>query len=196
MDAQFVQIKKPTLLTRSNVSKTTLCFPTDQAHNFSAETVVPKIKLNSGNEIPVIGFGTWQAEGDKLVQAIKDGLKVGFRHIDTAFFFHNEREIAQALKESYDEGVVKREDVFITYKVWPKNMNFKRTVNVIKNALIETNSTYFDLVSIQWPLKDNSEIYRALESALEEGLTRSIGKQEHYKINKYVRLFEFQIDFF
>ena len=140
------------------------------------EVVVPKIRLNSGNDIPVIGFGTWQSEGDQLVQAIKDAINEGFRHFDTSWFFHNEREIAKAFDEAYKEGMIKREDIFITYKVWPKNSNFKRTVNVIKNALTEFNTNYFDLISIQWPLKNNSEMYSALEFALEEGMTRSIGE--------------------
>ena len=124
----------------------------------------------------MIGFGTWQSDGDKLIQAIKNGINVGFRQLDTAWFFHNEREMAQALNEVFKEGVVKREDLFMSYKVWPKNSNFKRTVNVIKNALTELNTNYFDLISIQWPLNNNSEIYSALEMALEEGMTRSIGE--------------------
>ncbi|CAG2173350.1 unnamed protein product [Oppiella nova] len=80
-----------------------------------------------------------------------------------------------ALGEAYAEGLVTREDIFLVYKVWPKNSNFKRTQNVIKNALKELNTTYLDFVSIQWPLKNNTDIYRALEWAYDEGMARAIG---------------------
>ncbi|CAG2108661.1 unnamed protein product [Medioppia subpectinata] len=107
--------------------------------------------------------------------AIKDGIRQGFRHIDTSWFFHNERDVGQALREAYDEGLVTRDDLFIVYKVWPKNSNFKRTQNVIKQTLKELNTTYLDFVSIQWPLRNNTDIYRALEWAYDQRMARSIG---------------------
>ncbi|XP_054157820.1 uncharacterized oxidoreductase YtbE-like [Oppia nitens] len=79
------------------------------------------------------------------------------------------------MQEVFAEKNLTRKDIYLVYKVWPKNSNYRRTQNAIRNALLALNTTYLDLVSIKWPLKDNSDIYRALEWAREQGMARSIG---------------------
>ncbi len=136
---------------------------------------MPQIKLNTGKEIPQIGIGTWQATGEPVVQAVKDALAAGYRHIDTAWFYHNEKEVGRAVHESVKEGVVKREDVFITTKVWPDEMDHKKALEIIHHSLTEMNLTYVDLVLVHFPLGNYSDIYKGLEDAFEQKLAHSIG---------------------
>jgi diketogulonate reductase-like aldo/keto reductase len=136
---------------------------------------VPQIKLNTGKEIPQIGLGTWQATGEPVVQAVKDALAAGYRHIDTAWLYRNEKEVGKALHKSIKDGVVKREDVFITTKVWPENMNRKEALKIVRNSLNEMNITYVDLVLLHFPYGNYSDIYKGLEDAFEKKLAHSIG---------------------
>ncbi|CAG2169953.1 unnamed protein product [Oppiella nova] len=139
---------------------------------------VPLIRLNSGKEVPAIGLGTWQTEGPEVIHAVRDALEAGYRHIDTAWFYHNERDVGKGMREAIDKGVVKREDVFITTKVWPRNMNRRKSFDIIKNSLKELNTTYVDLVLVHWPLpfgRATAEVYKGLEDAYDNGMVRSLG---------------------
>lgn len=77
----------------------------------------PTIRLNSGYDIPIVGLGTFAAGNTE--QAVKDAIDCGYRHIDTAFLYENEVAVGRAINSKIDEGIVKREDVFITTKVSP-----------------------------------------------------------------------------
>ncbi|MBO5978369.1 MAG: aldo/keto reductase, partial [Bacteroidales bacterium] len=82
---------------------------------------VPKVTLASGDQIPAVGLGTFGSDNytaDVIAEAVKLAVKAGYRHIDCAAVYGNEKEIGQALKELFEEGVVKREDLWITSKVW------------------------------------------------------------------------------
>ena len=82
-----------------------------------AQAKVPYVVLSTGAHMPVIGLGTAQANGTVLVQAIKDAIDIGYRHLDTAAIYYNEKDVGQAIQEMIAAGVVKREDVFVTTKV-------------------------------------------------------------------------------
>jgi len=142
---------------------------------YGLNAAVPVIKLNTGRGMPQIGLGTWQATGDPVKQAVKDALEIGYRHIDTAFVYNNEKVVGEAINEQIKAGIVKREDVFITTKVWPTGSNHQKALESIKHSLTELNVTYLDLVLVHFPYDNYSDTYKGLEDAYNQNLTRSIG---------------------
>ena len=137
---------------------------------------MPSIKLNTGHSMPVIGLGTWQARGDPVVQAVKDALEIGFRHIDTALLYQNEKEVGEGVRAEIAKGTVKREDVFITTKVWPeKGITKQKSLDTVQHSLKQMNLSYIDLVLVHWPHEDWKAIYAGLEEAFDQKLVRSIG---------------------
>ncbi|XP_054156971.1 9,11-endoperoxide prostaglandin H2 reductase-like [Oppia nitens] len=136
---------------------------------------VPSIKLYTGYEMPQIGLGTWQAKGDSVRQAVKDALEIGYRHIDTAFIYGNEKEVGEGIHQQIQKGVLKREDLFITTKVWPDGCNRQKALEMIKHSLKELNVTYLDLVLVHFPHDDYANTYQGLEDAYNQKLVRSIG---------------------
>ncbi|XP_027204820.2 aldo-keto reductase family 1 member B10-like isoform X1 [Dermatophagoides pteronyssinus] len=158
-------------------------------------------KLKSGYYIPVVGLGTSRiASTDELVvQAIKDAIDVGYRHIDTADFYQNEKAIGQALDELIRDGKIKRNELFITTKVWSNYHTKELALQSVRQSLTNLRLDYLDLVLIHWPMsfksgsdlvpkfpndtiigsdlsKENFELaYQGLEDACDQNLTRSIG---------------------
>ncbi|VEL40353.1 unnamed protein product [Protopolystoma xenopodis] len=84
---------------------------------FSSLVPMTHITLNNGIKMPVLGLGTFQSEPDQVVRAVEIAIDAGYRHIDTAFLYCNEKEIGMAVNNKINEGVLKREDIFITSKV-------------------------------------------------------------------------------
>ncbi|GMG21428.1 unnamed protein product [Ambrosiozyma monospora] len=111
-----------------------------------------KLKLNNGIEAPAIALGTYNSEGlqPKVKDAVKAAVKGGYRHIDTAWIYGTETYIGEALAELFAEGVVKREDLFITTKVWPTHWNDPS--KSIDESLKRLGIDYLDLVLQHWPL--------------------------------------------
>lgn len=139
------------------------------------------IKLNNGNYIPSIGFGTSLITGDECIEVIKKAIEVGYRHIDTASAYKNELEIGQAIKESN----VNREELFITSKVWKDSMGYENTLKSFDNTLKNLNLEYVDLFLIHWPKNNdnklNIETWRALEKLYKEGKAKNIGVSNFLK---------------
>jgi 2,5-diketo-D-gluconate reductase B len=103
-----------------------------------------------GAAMPKIGFGTWQLTGPECVEAVRDALELGYRHIDTARVYDNERDVGRALAESG----VGREDVWITTKVWHDDLTRDRLHASVENSLLDLRTDYADLVLIHWPSKE------------------------------------------
>ena len=127
-------------------------------------------------EMPVLGLGTWQAKGQAVIQAVKWALEIGYRHIDTAWKYENEKEVGKGLHQQIAAGIVKREDVFINTKVWPKESpNHEKALRSIHRSLKMLNVTYLDLVLVHRPEENYSDVYKGLEEAYKQKLVRSIG---------------------
>ncbi|XP_013176900.1 PREDICTED: aldo-keto reductase AKR2E4-like [Papilio xuthus] len=156
---------------------------------------IPSFKLNNGLELPALGYGTWlglddkmefnMQEAPKLVEALSYSIDIGYRHIDTADLYRVEKEIGQVVKLKIKEGVVKREDLFITTKVWQHNHRIADVEKSVRESLKRLDMDYVDLVLMHWPMSisvdgvdekiDYLETYRGLEAVLQKGLTRTIG---------------------
>lgn len=108
--------------------------------------------LNNGVKMPALGLGTANVieQIPQTKQAVKAAIKSGYRHIDTAWAYRCEDRIGEALKELFEEGVIKREDIFITTKVWPTNWD--RADESISRSLENLGVDYVDLVLQHWPL--------------------------------------------
>ncbi|WP_019730328.1 aldo/keto reductase, partial [Mycobacterium avium] len=137
---------------------------------------VPTIELNDGARIPQLGFGVYQIKPDETAAAVRAALDIGYRHIDTAEMYGNEREVAQGIR---DAGL-DRSEVFVTSKL---NNGFhepdaaRRAFDATLNAL---GSDYVDLFLIHWPLPtlyggDFVSTWRVLEEFARDGRARSIG---------------------
>lgn len=145
----------------------------------------PTFTLNNGTTIPVVGLGTFLHDDCK--QQVKDAiLKYGYRHIDTAMIYNNEAQIGEALEECFAAGI-KREDLFITTKLWHTDKN--DIEGAIKRSLEKLKLTYVDLYlvhwmrawvdweSADWKIKSppNHVVWAGMEALVEKGLTKSIG---------------------
>ena len=130
------------------------------------------IKLNDGNEIPALGFGTFLIPADgSTAKAVKTALDLGIRHIDTAVAYFNEQEVGQAVADSD----VEREDVWITSKLWLQDYAYEDAKKAIDLSLEKLGTDYMDLYLLHQPYGKVTEGWKALEEAKEEGKIKSIG---------------------
>ena len=140
-------------------------------------TNVPTVKLNNGVEMPVLGFGVFQvpdlAEAQK---AVEEALATGYRLIDTAAAYQNEEAVGKAIKASS----VKREDVFVTSKLWVSDFSYKRAKAGIAASLEKLGLDYMDLYLLHQPYGDTMGAWRALEEAQKASKIRAIGVSNFY----------------
>lgn len=142
---------------------------------------IEQIELNNGTYIPKIGFGTSLIEGQKCIETIKNALQVGYRHIDTAAVYNNEKEIGQAIKESS----INRKELFVTSKVWKDSMGYENTLKSFYSSLKNLDLEYIDLFLIHWPknndIQTNIDTWRALEKIYRDGKAKAIGVSNFLK---------------
>src|SRR5699024_6790458 len=144
-------------------------------------------KLNDGNEIPLIGFGTWQMpNNDHTAEIVEYAIKNGYRHIDTAAAYKNEETVGKGIKNS---GIA-REDIFVTTKLGNDAHSYDLAKQAIDDSLDQLGLDYVDLYLIHWPnplkFRDhwqdaNAETWRAMEEAQAEGKIKSIGVSNFMK---------------
>ena len=142
--------------------------------------------LRNGIEIPDIGFGTWNIPyGEDCEKAVFEAIKAGYRHIDTAGAYGNERSVGLGVKAAIREGLIKdRSDIFITSKLWNTNRSYNKAFRGFDKSMRNLDLDYIDLYLIHWPAnkvryKNPSEVnavaWQALEELYEDGRVKSIG---------------------
>ncbi|HHO1728619.1 TPA: aldo/keto reductase [Staphylococcus aureus] len=129
------------------------------------------IEISKDVKIPVLGFGVFQIPQEQTAEAVKEAIKAGYRHIDTAQSYLNETEVGQGIEASG----IDRSELFITTKVWIENVNYEDTIKSIERSLQRLNLDYLDLVLIHQPYNDVYGSWRALEELKENGKIKAIG---------------------
>lgn len=152
------------------------------------QTVVESVaELNNGVKIPRLGLGVYQSPPGQLTKkAVGFALKIGYRHIDTARIYGNESDVGVALRESG----IKREDVFVTTKLWNGDQGYETALKACNESLKRLGLKYLDLYLIHWPMQNaRAESWKALVQLLKEGKCRSIGVS-NYTIRHLTELLE------
>lgn len=134
------------------------------------------VKLNNGVEMPILNFGVYQIPQEETKEAVLNAIKVGYRGIDTAQSYFNEKEVGDAIKECG----LPREELFITTKVWIDNYGYDKCKKSIEESLEKLQTNYIDLVLLHQPFSDYYGAYRALEDLYEEGKIKAIGVSNFY----------------
>lgn len=136
---------------------------------------IPNVTLNNGVTLPVIGLGVFQSTADETSAAVETALKVGYRHIDTAAAYGNERQVGEGIRNSG----VDRSDVFIETKVWVSDYGYDRTLHAFEKATGKLGFDELDLLILHQPAPHafdrTLEAYTALETLLADGRVRAIG---------------------
>ena len=157
-------------------------------------------KMANGDTLPGIGLGTWKSEPNEVKLAVKEAIKLGYRHIDCAAIYGNEKEVGEALAECFKDGIVERKDLWITSKLWNANHASENVIPALKQTLADLQLEYLDLYLIHWPVRlkhgvtfpqsaedmepfNGEETWKAMEKAHEMGLARHIGVS-NYSIKK------------
>jgi 2,5-diketo-D-gluconate reductase A len=135
--------------------------------------------LNTGAKIPMVGFGVYQVPPAQTKQAVLEALKAGYRLIDTAEYYRNEREVGQAIREAEKTLGIPRNQIFVTTKLPPQS-SYKDAALRIRESYQALGCGPIDLMIIHWPGSANTETYRALEDALKDGTLKAIGLSSFY----------------
>ncbi len=145
----------------------------------------PLITLNDGSSIPQVGLGVWQTPPEDTERAAAAALEAGYRHIDTAAAYGNERGVGQAVANSG----LPREDVFITTKLWNADQGYDNTLKAFDASMARLGVDYLDLYLIHWPMPSRNtfvDTFKAFSRLRDERRIRSIGvsnfEPEHLRI--------------
>ncbi|HSS31769.1 MAG TPA: aldo/keto reductase [Solirubrobacterales bacterium] len=151
-------------------------------------TDIPAVTLHDGVEIPQLGFGVFQVPPAETQTAVKEALRVGYRHIDTAAAYRNEAGVGAAIAAS---GIA-RDEIFVTTKLWNSKQGYDSTLAAAERSLEELGTEHFDLYLIHWPLPARDlylETWRAFERIKAKGKARSIGVS-NFRVEDLERLRE------
>ena len=140
------------------------------------------VTLNTGAKMPIEGFGVFQVPDAAVCeQAVYDAIKTGYRLIDTAQAYMNEAAVGKAVHRAIADGLVSREELFVTTKLWVSNMKTEDGAYAsLKESLAKLDMEYIDLILIHQPMGDYFAGYRALEKAYKEGWVKAIGVSNFY----------------
>jgi methylglyoxal/glyoxal reductase len=136
-------------------------------------TINSTYKLNNGVEIPVLGLGVFRSpEGDTTQSAVLSALKTGYRHIDTARVYANEKSVGEAVRRSG----LSRNEIFVTTKLWNADQGYDSTLRACNESLRLMGLDYLDLFLVHWPVPVlRRDTWRAMETLVEQGVCRAVG---------------------
>lgn len=129
-----------------------------------------------GHAIPLLGFGTWNLTPEVARTMVAEALRIGYRHIDTAWIYHNEAAVGEGIRDAIEAGHVARDDLWLTTKIWVAHFDRDGLLNQAKESAASLGFTP-DLLLLHWPKREPSfaETLGALNEARDQGLSRSIG---------------------
>jgi len=149
---------------------------------------IPQVKLNNGITMPQLGLGVFSMQDGKEVrEAIKTAFDEGYRSIDTAKVYGNEKSVGQAIKESK----IPRKELFLTTKVWNSDQGYLQALEAFQHSMDRLGEDYLDLYLVHWPVKDKYvDTWKALEKLYHDGIVRSIGVS-NFQVHHLEYLFQY-----
>ncbi|MBR0140143.1 MAG: aldo/keto reductase, partial [Firmicutes bacterium] len=134
------------------------------------------ITLNNGVKMPVLGLGTYKLSDPEVCKScVLEAIRAGYRLIDTADDYGNEEAVGAGIRAALDQGLVKREELFVTTKVWFKNFGTEDCRKALERSFKKLGLEYIDLVLLHWPFGDVFAAWRVLEEYYEAGRIKAIG---------------------
>lgn len=153
------------------------------------------LTFQNGDKMPAVGLGTWKSDPGDVFNAVIEAIKAGYRHIDCAYIYGNEAEVGQAIEKVIADNILKREDLWVTSKLWNDSHRMDQVEPALQKTLKDLNLDYLDLYLVHWPVALQHGItypkkpgdfqsldqvplvdtWRGMEKALKDGLTRHIG---------------------
>ena len=179
-------MKKLILYVLITAALTSGCSSGGSVENGSMAAEVPYVTLNSGYRMPVLGLGTWTFDDSTAETTVYTAIREGYRLIDTARYYGNESGVGRGVRRAINEGLVKREDIFVTTKIVPGSYSDPEAAIDDSNRALGLG--YIDLMLIHQPGYNDEELYKALERGVKSGKIRSIGISNYYTPEEFERI--------